>query len=69
MEEDVIGTQRAVIGSKILVQCSRCGKPTPRNKAAIMQTSLLSDSNSEFEYLCQDCQKAVATGEDLPEEP
>jgi DNA-directed RNA polymerase subunit RPC12/RpoP len=67
MQEDFLGTRRAVISSTLIVQCARCGKPTPRNQAKIIQSSIMSDSNSEFEYICYECQKRQAKdADDLP---
>lgn len=66
MQEDVLGTRRTAI-SGTYVQCARCDKPTRLRYAHLIQSDVLSDSNSEFEYICQECLKALATGEkDLP---
>ncbi len=66
MQEDVLGTRRAAI-TETYVNCARCNKATNLRDAHIIQSDVLSDSNSEFEYLCPECQKALANGEkDLP---
>src|SRR6266567_3739644 len=66
MQEDVLGTRRAAI-SETYVNCARCNKVTSLRYARIIQSDVLSDSHSEFEYLCPECQKALAEGEkDLP---
>ncbi|HBE29337.1 MAG TPA: hypothetical protein DDW25_10665 [Ktedonobacter sp.] len=66
MQEDVLGTRRAAI-TETYVNCASCNKATSLRDARIIQSDVLSDSNSEFEYLCPECQKALANGEkDLP---
>ncbi len=66
MQEDVLGTRRTAI-SETYVTCARCNKATRLGYARVIQSDVLSDSNSEFEYLCPECQKALADGEkDLP---
>jgi hypothetical protein len=66
MQEDVLGTRRTAI-SETYVNCARCGKATRLRYARVIQSDVLSESNSEFEYLCLECQKALAEGEkDLP---
>jgi hypothetical protein len=62
MQEDVLGTRRTAI-SDPFVTCARCDKATRLRYARIVQSDVLSDSNSEFEYLCPECQKALANGE------
>lgn len=62
MQEDVIGTRRTAI-SDPFVTCARCNKVTRLRYARIIQSDVLSDSNSEYEYLCPECQKALANGE------
>lgn len=62
MQEDVLGTRRTAI-SDPFVTCARCNKATRLRYARIVQSDVLSDSNSEFEYLCPECQKALANGE------
>jgi len=65
MEEDEIGVQR-VIGHKEYVVCSRCGQPTEARGAAVVPGDAF-ESQSEFEYLCPSCRRALADGEqDLP---
>jgi hypothetical protein len=65
MEEDELGTQRA-LGHAEYVACARCGRMTPKQSAAIVPGDALEDQ-SEFQYLCQECQAALASGEkDLP---
>lgn len=63
MQEDVLGTQRTVAPAVVVVQCARCGKATPRAQARIVAPTTLSDSHSEFEYLCRDCDAALNDGE------
>lgn len=66
MQEDVLGTRRAAV-SETYVTCARCGKTTRLRYARVVQSDVLSDSKSDFEYLCPECQKALADGEkDLP---
>ena len=62
MQEDVLGTRRAAI-SDPFVTCARCNKVTRWRYARIVQSDVLSESNSEYEYLCPECQKALANGE------
>jgi predicted SprT family Zn-dependent metalloprotease len=62
MQEDVLGTRRTAI-SDPFVTCARCNKVTRLRYARIIQSDVLSDSNSEYEYLCPECQKALANGE------
>ena len=65
MEEDELGTQRA-LGHAEYVACARCGRMIPKQTAAIVPGDALEDQ-SEFQYLCQECQAALASGEkDLP---
>ncbi len=66
MQEDVLGTRRTAV-PETLVTCARCNKATSLRYARIIQSDVLSDSHSEYEYLCPECQKALADGEkDLP---
>lgn len=66
MQEDVLGTRRTAI-SETYVNCARCGKATRLRYAQVVQSDALSDSKSDFEYLCTECQQALANGEkDLP---
>ena len=66
MQEDVLGTRRTAV-TETYVNCSRCNKVTSLRDAQIIQGDVLSDSHSEYEYLCPECQKALADGEkDLP---
>ncbi len=62
MQEDVLGTRLTAI-SETYVNCARCNKVTRLQDARIIQSDVLSDTNSEFEYLCLECQKALANGE------
>lgn len=62
MQEDVLGTRRTAV-SETYVTCARCGKATRLRYARVIQSDVLSDSKSEFEYLCPECQKAIANGE------
>jgi len=68
MQEDVVGTLRTAFSkTNTLVICARCGKAIRKRDAHVIQSNVLSESNSEFEYVCQDCRKALAEGEkDLP---
>ncbi len=66
MQEDVLGTRRAAV-SETYVNCARCGKATRLRYARVIQSDVLSDTKSEFEYICPECQKALASGEkELP---
>ncbi len=62
MQEDVLGTRLTAI-SGTYVNRARCNKATRLRDARIIQSDVLSDTNSEFEYLCLECQKALANGE------
>jgi uncharacterized protein with PIN domain len=62
MQEDVLGTRRTAIPEKYVI-CARCNKPTRLRYARIVQSDVLSDSHSEYEYICPECQKALADGE------
>jgi len=62
MQEDVLGTRRTAV-SDPFVTCARCNKATRLRYARIVQSDVLSDSNSEYEYLCPECQKALENGE------
>lgn len=62
MQEDILGTRRTAI-SDPFVTCARCNKATRLQYARIIQSDVLSDSKSEYEYLCPECQKALADGE------
>ena len=65
MEEDELGTQRAIT-HRTYVACSRCGTMTPRETATIVPGDALED-HSDYTYLCPDCWKALEAGEqDLP---
>ena len=66
MQEDVLGTRRTAI-SETYVNCVRCGKAMLLRYAHVINSDVLSDSNSEFEYICSDCQKSLNAGEkDIP---
>lgn len=66
MQEDVLGTRRTAV-TETYVTCARCGKATRLRYARVVQSDVLSESNSEYEYLCSECQTALASGEkDLP---
>jgi len=66
MQEDILGTRKTAI-SETYVNCVRCGKATRLRYARVIKSDVLSDSNSEFEYVCPECQKALIAGEnDLP---
>jgi endogenous inhibitor of DNA gyrase (YacG/DUF329 family) len=62
MQEDVLGTRLTAV-SETYVTCARCNKATRVRYARIIQSDVLSDTKSEFEYLCPECQKALANGE------
>jgi hypothetical protein len=62
MQEDVLGTRRTAISDPIVI-CARCNKATRLRYARIVQSDVLSESKSEYEYLCPECQKALAEGE------
>ncbi len=62
MQEDVLGTRRTAI-SDPLVTCARCNKVTRLRYARIVQSDVLSESHSEYEYLCPECQNALDNGE------
>ena len=62
MQEDVLDTRRTAI-SETYVLCARCNKATRLRYARVIQSDVLSDSHSEFEYLCSECDKALANGE------
>jgi DNA-directed RNA polymerase subunit RPC12/RpoP len=66
MQEDVLGTRRtAVPGDYVL--CAKCGKPTPIRDSHAVESDVLDETLSEFEYICPDCWQALAMGEkDLP---
>ncbi len=69
MQEDELGTRRTIEPARIFVQCVRCGAMVPRATARIVSADTLSESHSEFEYLCHECHEALAAGEtDLPVE-
>ncbi len=62
----LLGTRRTAI-TETYVTCARCNKATHLRYARIVQSDVLSESHSEYEYLCPECQKALANGEkDLP---
>lgn len=66
MQEDILGTQRAALPITY-VQCAQCGEMTPRQTAHLISSDMLSDSHSEYEYLCADCHAALIQGElELP---
>ena len=66
MQEDVLGTRRTAVSHKY-VNCARCGKATRLRYARMIQSDVLSESHSEYEYICPECQKALVDGEkDLP---
>lgn len=66
MQKDILGTRRTAVAEAYIV-CGRCGKATHRHHICIIQSDVLSDTKSEFEYICPECQKALARGEkDLP---
>jgi hypothetical protein len=65
VEEDELGTRR-VLSHVQYVTCVRCGAVVARHSAVVVPGDAL-EEDSEFQYLCADCQKALAGGEqDLP---
>jgi predicted SprT family Zn-dependent metalloprotease len=62
MQEDVLGTRRTAISDPLVI-CSRCNKVTRLRYARIVPSDVLSESHSEYEYLCPECQKELAEGE------
>ncbi len=62
MQEDVLGTRRTAV-SETYVICARCNKVTQLRYVRVIQSDALSESHSEFEYICPECQKALADGE------
>ena len=62
MQEDILGTRQAAV-SETYVNCARCGETTRLRDVQVIQSDVLSESKSEYEYLCPDCQKALADGE------
>ena len=62
MQEDILGTQRAAFPIQYVL-CTRCGKPVPSKQALLVPSDALSDERSEYEYLCQNCQAELASGE------
>jgi endogenous inhibitor of DNA gyrase (YacG/DUF329 family) len=63
MQEDILGTQRTIAPEQIVVQCSRCGAMIPRSAAHLVASTTFSQTHSDFEYLCPDCQQALVAGE------
>jgi hypothetical protein len=57
MQEDVLGTRLTAI-SETYVNCARCNKTTRLRDARVIQSDVLSDTNSEFEYLCPSARNA-----------
>jgi len=67
MQEDILGTRRTAFSTNYVL-CVRCGKPTLRQQARLVDSDALSEERSEYEYLCQTCQAELDSGEkDLPE--
>lgn len=65
MEEDELGTQR-VLSHTHYVTCARCSAVVPQRMATLVPGDAL-EEGSEFQYLCPDCQQALANGEkDVP---
>ena len=62
MQEDVLGTRRTAV-TETYVTCARCSKATRLRHARVIQSDVLSDGKSEYEYICPECQKALAAGE------
>jgi hypothetical protein len=67
MEEDVLGTMRAISTSTSdYVECSRCTKMVLRQDVHLVPSTAL-DAVSEYEQLCPDCYAALAEGDqELP---
>jgi hypothetical protein len=65
MDEDEIGIRRE-LGLGEYVPCARCGKMGPSDEMTLVPSDALIEG-SDYEYLCADCQSALADGEqDLP---
>lgn len=65
MQEDLLGPQQEVLGAEYVL-CARCGAPVARDAARVVPADAL-DTRSEYDYLCPDCDLALADGEqDLP---
>jgi len=62
MQEDILGTQRAAL-PMAYVQCAQCNKMTPKRRAYLVASDMLSGGLSEYEYLCADCHDALMRGE------
>jgi DNA-directed RNA polymerase subunit RPC12/RpoP len=62
MQEDVLGTRRTAI-TETYVTCARCGKATNLRYAHVIQSDVLSEGKSEYEYVCSECQDALVAGE------
>lgn len=62
MQEDVLGTRRTAI-TQTYVTCARCGKATNLRYARVIQSDVLSEGKSEYEYVCPECQEALVAGE------
>ncbi len=62
MQEDVLGTRRTAI-TETYVTCARCGKATNLRYARVIQSDVLSEGKSEYEYVCPECQEALVAGE------
>lgn len=64
MEEDVLGTMRAIgtSSTEAYVECSRCSKMTPRQDVHLVPSTAL-DALSEYEQLCPDCYAALTEGD------
>lgn len=62
MQEDILGTRRTVVPVQY-VQCTRCGRPVPREQAQLVPSDALADERSEYEYLCPTCVAELASGE------
>jgi DNA-directed RNA polymerase subunit RPC12/RpoP len=61
VEEDEVGTQRA-LGHSDYVACSRCGRMTLAQTAEVVPGDAFED-RSEYQYLCSNCRKDLAAGE------
>jgi hypothetical protein len=61
VEEDELGTQR-VLSHTLYVTCARCSAAIPQHIATLVPGDAL-EEGSEFQYLCPDCQTALADGE------
>ena len=64
MEEDIVGTMRTlgVPTATMYVRCDHCGQMVPRERA-LLTAGDAQAGVSEYQYLCADCQAALADGD------